>query len=145
MEKKYTRKYGDIGKLAVLQQRLLSDLTVKMDWEDFGKTYILYFKNIGSSNAIHINNASWNVFLHVTNPKVLSFAVELMESHKEESFEAMDTYANLLYKVRDKQNALIWEKKAINLSIENHEDPNDLKELQHNLEKMKEGEPTWKG
>jgi hypothetical protein len=48
----------------------------------------------------------------------------------------MDTYANLLYKIGKKEDAVAWEQKAINLST-------DKKVYQESLDKMNNGEKTW--
>jgi len=51
----------------------------------------------------------------------------------------MDTYANLLYKMGKKDDAIAWETKAMNASPEG-----ERKNYQETLEKMNKGEKTWK-
>ena len=55
----------------------------------------------------------------------------------------IDTYANLLYKVGETQEALKWQELAVIKSQELKLDKGDIEDLQENLEKMKKGEPTW--
>jgi hypothetical protein len=49
----------------------------------------------------------------------------------------MDTYANILYKLGRINEALIWEKKAVNGN------PYD-DQIKNNYQKMQNGERTWK-
>lgn len=51
----------------------------------------------------------------------------------------MDTYANLLYKIGRKQEAIALEAEAVQLSNEKNETGN----LHQVLSKMKKGEKTW--
>jgi hypothetical protein len=50
----------------------------------------------------------------------------------------MDTYANILYKLGRKDEALEWENKAMSAASEN-----DKKTYQETIDKMKTGEKTW--
>jgi TATA-box binding protein (TBP) (component of TFIID and TFIIIB) len=50
----------------------------------------------------------------------------------------IDTYANLLYKLGDAKNAILWQEKAVSITSEDRRE-----ELQTNLDKMKKGEKTW--
>ena len=50
----------------------------------------------------------------------------------------MDTYANLLYKLGQKEEALSWEQKAINLAIRSHQ-----KSYQQVFNKMQSGQKIW--
>jgi hypothetical protein len=54
----------------------------------------------------------------------------------------MDTYANLLYKLGRKDEAIRFQEKAVETAIENKEDM-ALASLKDNLAKMKKGQPTW--
>jgi hypothetical protein len=49
----------------------------------------------------------------------------------------MDTYANIIYKLGNKEEAIKWEEKALALS-------NNDKSYQETIDKMKKGEKTWK-
>ena len=48
----------------------------------------------------------------------------------------IDTYANIIYKLGQKEEAIKWEEKALALS-------NNEKTYQETLDKMKKGEKTW--
>ena len=49
----------------------------------------------------------------------------------------MDTYANILYKLGKKDEAIEWETKAMNA------EPADKSTYEETLKKMKSGEKTW--
>jgi thioredoxin-related protein len=55
----------------------------------------------------------------------------------------IDTYANLLYKAGETQEALKWQELAVTKARELAIDKSDLKTLEGNLEMMKKGTPTW--
>jgi thioredoxin-related protein len=55
----------------------------------------------------------------------------------------IDTYANLLYKVGETQEALKWQELAVTKSRELELGKSDIKDIHENFEKMKKGEPTW--
>lgn len=55
----------------------------------------------------------------------------------------LDTYANLLYKVGEKQEALKWQELAVTKSKEFKISKGDIEDFEGNFEKMKKGEPTW--
>lgn len=55
----------------------------------------------------------------------------------------IDTYANLLYKVGETQEAIKYQELAIAKSRELEIGKVDIEAFEENLEKMKKGEPTW--
>jgi tetratricopeptide (TPR) repeat protein len=99
-----------------------------------------YMKDYNNkASADELNNFAWTVF---ENCKDLACVKEALEWSKK-SFDGnnnpmfIDTYANILYKLGNKQEAIKWEEKALALS-------NNDKEIQTTLDKMKKGEKTWK-
>jgi len=147
IERRYTMKYGQLGKLAVLQQRLAFAFgKVDKDYSAYEAAYMLYFNSAGSLNVLHVNNCAWIIFQHSQNPKILELAIKMMAPHKNEDAEAMDTYANLLYKAGHKNEAMEWEKKAVEIdsghpsnTITHQADP----AYRATLQKMQKGEKTW--
>ncbi|ACU60679.1 tetratricopeptide repeat protein [Chitinophaga pinensis] len=132
-------KYGPVGQEKVYGTQMVYYLE-KKDWENFGKCYALYYKTAYSRSEYHINNVTWPIFEHITDPNVLSIAAETMkysiDNFDKSNYQAYDTYANLLYKAGKKQEAIEWQEKAVKAL------PNE-KALAETLEKMKKGEPTW--
>jgi thioredoxin-related protein len=112
----------------------------KGDWTNFQTAVMAYMKDYNNkASADELNNFAWTVF---ENCKDLACVKEALEWSKK-SFDGnnnpmfIDTYANILYKLGNKQEAIKWEEKALALS-------NNDKEIQTTLDKMKKGEKTWK-
>jgi len=116
-------------------------VTLSEDWADFGKYYALYFETAKTRSEIQINNASYEVFLNMSDPEVLDVALRAdkysLDTFGPDDPEGMDTYASLLYRVGRVEEALVWEEKAVRLA-----EGRD-KEIVEHLEKMKDAKPTW--
>lgn len=141
IEEKVIGKYGDLGKERVWGCRMVYYKAVG-DWVNFGKYYKKYFDKVIplKRSFIHINNLSWPVFENINDTAVLNAAIKAMkfnvETYAAEDPQALDTYANLLYKMGLHKQAIEWEQKAVALS-------NNDKVLIEILNKMKKGVPTW--
>jgi len=101
-----------------------------------------YRPDVTKRPVANINTGAWNAFMHVTDKKILNGYVKWMtktiQSRPERDY-LMDTYANLLYKVGRKEDAIIWETKAVQMRGSKEELFKSL------LETMKKGEPTYPG
>jgi len=91
------------------------------------------------TQGININTAAWYAFLHATDKEILNGYIKWMAKivslyHANEYF--LDTYANLLYKVGRKDEAISWEEKAVQLKGRTEE------ACRATLYQMKKGEPT---
>ncbi len=92
------------------------------------------------------NESAWAVFQHDNDRRDLNLALEWskysIDSVDAEDFSSRagytDTYANLLYKLGRKDEAIEWEENAVTLNP----NPKDL-QFEETLKKMKAGEPTW--
>jgi len=139
LEKVVIAKFGALGQEITYGQRMIFYL-VNEDWKNYGIWYQRYFEKGLKHPRYHVNNMSWNLFEHVDDPIVLSFACFVMKYAIDElpykDQQALDTYANLLYKTGKKDEAIAWEEKAVKLS-------NNNKELVETLEKMKSNIATW--
>jgi thioredoxin-related protein len=99
------------------------------------------FNLIGKLESIEdliLNNYAWAVFQYSYDENELKRAIywSSMTIMRDPEANWMDTYANLLYKIGQTRQALIWEEMAAKL------DPSD-QNIQKHLSKMKKGEPTW--
>lgn len=142
LEQKISAKYGDLGEELVLGRRMLYNITTKRDWSEFSKYYVLYFKKALSRPEYDINNVTWVIFEHVTDPEVLAFAGDVMKyaiQNSDQTPEAYDTYANLLHKINKSGEAIQWEEKVVALK----KGTPDEKVYADILQKMKSGQPTW--
>lgn len=139
IEKTVIDKYGAIGEEKVNGARMVW-ASEKGDWKTFGKYYALYFKTALTRSEYHINNISWTVFEKIDDPEILAIAVNVtkynMDTFAKNDPNDIDTYANLLYKAGQKDEAIQWEQKAVELS-------NNGKEFQETMRKMLAGLPTW--
>lgn len=90
-----------------------------------------------------LNTWSWTLFEHSKEESELRKALEWSKRSNElEPADPyfIDTYANILYKLGLVQEAIIWQKKAIQqLEIKGYKNL----AIQQNLEKMNKGEKTW--
>ncbi|MBS1746420.1 MAG: DUF255 domain-containing protein [Bacteroidetes bacterium] len=113
----------------------------KPDWEKFAPAVVSYMKAYGSkANSSQLNDFAWNIFLNCNDMACVQQALEWskrsIDQNQEPAF--MDTYANILYKLGRKDEALVWENKAMTAAPEN-----EKKGYQETIDKMKSGEKTW--
>jgi tetratricopeptide (TPR) repeat protein len=98
-----------------------------------------------------VNNPAWYVFAHSTDKAELNAAISWMErvlrqNTKDDLDRAfyMDTYANLLYKMGRKDEAVKWEEAALNIATgTKRRSEEKIKLYEPIVEKMKKGVPTW--
>jgi len=139
--KKVISLYGAIGEEKYYGARMIWAWQNE-DWPTFCKYYPKYFKTAYARSEYHINNMSWAVFEHSNEPGTLKIACNVVKFNLEqlepENVAAIDTYANLLYKLGQKNEAITWETKAVKLSSNENE-------FIETLEKMKLNIPTWPG
>ncbi len=88
-----------------------------------------------------INVICWNTFVKCTDMKLLRKTTALMEqllnaSYPKENKYFMDTYANLLYKIGRRDEAIEWQTKALSFAPDN-------KGYAEILALMKESRPTY--
>ncbi|WEK38256.1 MAG: thioredoxin fold domain-containing protein [Candidatus Pseudobacter hemicellulosilyticus] len=141
ISKKYSGEYAD---------RII--ISAKGAWAKWNRNYAEYSKYLvelvdkytappaGHPMEDFIwNNYAWEIFLNSKNEKELEMA--LSWSAKAVLAAPMsnwiDTYANILYKLGRVKLAMGWQEIAIKLCADNPA------EFQSNLEKMKQGKPTW--
>jgi len=89
-----------------------------------------------------LNNIAWVVFERVSDTKILQDAFRWsgrsLELSPNSSYK-LDTYANLLYKLGQKEEAISKEEEALRFA-----NKKELKIFTETLSKMKVGEKTWK-
>jgi hypothetical protein len=91
--------------------------------------------------AENINNAAWTVFLGSDKKADLEQALawsKAVVTATPTDPQNMDTYANLLYKLGRKQEAIDWETRALQLAV-----AGDQGQYTSTLAKMRQGEKTW--
>lgn len=98
--------------------------------------------SLDESTASQLNKVSWNCFLAITDRKILlkmlPWMKKVIDQYPIASFY-VDTYANLLYKAGKKEEAIEWEKKALQLDTQGF----FTQGYQDAIEQMKKGLPTY--
>jgi tetratricopeptide (TPR) repeat protein len=131
-------RYGVIGEEKAYGEAMIYFLE-KRNWKQFGKYYALYYNTAISRSEYDINNVTWLLFENVNDRDVLEVAKKTMKYNIENELNdshVFDTYANLLYKLGKYDEALHWERKAVQLA------PNS-EDIAENFRKMKDRIPTW--
>ncbi len=136
IQKKYNKDYG--ARLVVKGK--MSWYSGKKDYESYCKYLIDYMEGWGSQLEFDwgYNNNAWALFQNSTDSAKLKKAL-LWSNHAvtiSPNANWMDTYANLLYKLGRKTEAIRWEQVANKLDPMN-------KDIEDNLNKIKTGVPTW--
>ena len=118
--------------------------------EKYNKALYRFFVEHGSRlGSFALNALAWEAFTNSNDKKVLSEALKW--SRKSIGDEArpngntvnyIDTYANLLYKLKNTQDAVKWEEKALQLANDS-KSRSKIEEISTNLNKMKSGQSTW--
>lgn len=131
-------------------------LTARMRWyqqhQNIRGASIMYFTQLeqyppvdfGFGTIASINQNAWRTFLYVNDKKLLKKAADWQEraiQHRPNEHALIDTYASLLYKMGQTDDALHWEEKALNITTPENE---DQKKIYRNvIEKIRKGEPTY--
>jgi len=116
----------------------------KKNWPAFRDAVNAYIRvGIRAGKAVSdtkLNSFAWDIFENCDDPSCIQAALEWsgksLEGRELSSF--IDTYANLLYKSGDRENAIKWQEKAVE-KARDHERGDYIA----TLDKMKKGEQTW--
>lgn len=141
LEKSVVGKYGAPGEEIVWRAKTIHFLN-RNDWPNFAATAAPYVEKYGARvSPNELNSFAWTVFENVSDKGILTSALSWSKRsvQQQEDPNFMDTYANLLYKLGQKDEAISWEQKALNLAPDNAKQT-----FQTALDKMKSGENTWK-
>ncbi len=98
---------------------------------------------IHSKYSEALNDIAWGFFENVSDTKALENALRWSKRSLEiyPSEESADTYANLLYKLGRKEEAIIKEKEALEIAKTKKSETKSYEDV---IKKMKAGEKTWK-
>lgn len=140
IQKSVSQKFGALGVEKVYEQRMIY-YRFKQDWKNYGIWYKKYLEKYLFNTSYDPNFLTWTVFEHVEDRIVLKFATDFVMPYSLEKwyandYQVYDTYANLLYKIGRKEEAIKWEERSAKLS-------NNEKSIIETLEKMKNGQQTW--
>jgi len=111
------------------------------DWKNFADAAVDYMKTYGvQASPETLNNLAWDIFKNCQDAKYLTEAANWSKTSFKDNNNPvyMDTYANILYKLGKKKEALVVENKAVALAGKS----NNASYLE-TLNKMKKGLKTW--
>jgi len=114
----------------------------KGDWANFLPVVTSYMQKYGRhASQDDCNNFAFDVFLHCSDMNCVSMALDWSKKSLENNPNAgfMDTYANILYKLGRKEEAIAAEQKSVALAGGEQEKAG----YRETLEKMQKGEKTW--
>lgn len=112
----------------------------KKEWDKFQTAVMAYMKEYGTDvNANMLNSFAWTVFENCKDPDCVASAMAWSKRSVEQTQEKvpafLDTYANLLYKLGKKDEAIAMQQKAVDLVSADEKGT-----YQTTLDKMKKGE-----
>jgi hypothetical protein len=115
----------------------------RQDWSHYNSAVVRYLQTYAETVAPgELNGYLWDIFRHDKSRKDLQEALHwskgTLSSRDESVYMFYDTYANLLYKLNNRAEALSQEGKALSLAPEK-----EKANLQGTLDKMEKGEVTW--
>jgi len=131
-------KYPKIAGELIAKSKVIY-YTNKKDAENTVNSIVAYMKQYsGKASPMDLNQFAWTIFESCKDMKCVEDALEWSKRSFAENQDPnfMDTYANLLYKLGRKDEAIAVQEKAVSLA-------KDKKPLEETLNKMKKGEKTW--
>lgn len=148
-------KYPDYNPERLIAKEKPRYYLSKKMWPELDQSTLEYLAKYGPLlDKGELNDIAWEyVFMHSENHDLLSTALEYSRQTLPDSSESiavdklpfMDTYANLLYKVGEKEKAIQWETKAFQLANKYSDGYHTTINYEMTLRRMKSGEDTWTG
>jgi len=105
------------------------------NWEAYANLAVECFDKYPSDNWKALNREAWTFYEHVTNTGDLQKAVEWIKKsiELESNYYNHDTYAALLYKLGQKQEAIQAAEKAIEVAKDTEHDYSETEKLLENI------------
>lgn len=141
LEKQVAAEYPDLNFNLQFANQKVNYYYRKKNWTAFtDATNELITESKTDFNPSLLNSFAWEIFENCDDIACLQSAIAWSKKSLENGHNPafLDTYANLLYKSGDKENAIIWQEKALEIV-----DEESKSQFQNTLDKMKAGEPTW--
>ncbi|PWS33343.1 thioredoxin family protein [Pedobacter paludis] len=145
------KQYGRFGRHAFLGRKA-KQFRRQNDWSNAVPAYDQFFKEFPEDfNFYGWNMLTWEVFEGTLDKSLLKTALGWAKytcrhfeknGSLDDKASAIDTYANLLYKLGHRHKAITAQNMAVSF-IKHSLDKELLSDLEKNLRLMKEGQPTW--
>jgi thioredoxin-related protein len=144
LEARVSKKYPMLSPKAFAYMKYMY-YAMTHNWIDLAQTIDSFIQKDSTILESHeLNTQAWNIFKNANEKRCLLSALNWSKQsfiNQEKIKPAyMDTYANLLYKIGRKDEAIEWEKKAQKIAIEQGADKTWGKGT---IDKIKKGEKTW--
>ncbi|SEW26089.1 Protein of unknown function, DUF255 [Chitinophaga sp. YR573] len=142
-DKKLSKEYGTKGAQRLLIGYKTEWYRNKADWDNFVK-YSIEKQEINGVDTSWLGRAGLNNLVYFTilkysdNPVYLNKALDYMHlaiGNNQNDDAKLDTYANVLYKLGKKEEALAVENRALSIA-EKRKDSNSVKVFRETIEKM---------
>jgi len=146
-----TAEKAIVNAMVSWNNHLVYDKKQSQYWPDLIKARIAQINafrqdTVKGGMQIHsVNSTAYDIFLRSDDREQLNVAINWMKTVvKDNPAQAgcADTYAGLLYKTEQINDALEWETKALRIAKTNHDNDN-AKFFANGIEKMKRGEKIW--
>lgn len=140
MQAGLSRKYPAHAEEALAQGKVIWYQFAR-DWDQYQTAIVDYMNKYGDNiSPGELNNYAWTVFQNCPDMKCVSQALEWSKRSFKDEQNSMyiDTYANILYKLGRKDEAITWEQKALELAPES-----EKQGYRDTIDKMKNDEKTW--
>jgi len=145
VEKTLSEKYPRYGTIAVLQERVFQDAFKRKNWADLETAFSRYYTVADTLNVFNVNTLGWYIFQHSSDIATLTLAGNVLKKVMGDDPYSIDTYANLLYKIGDVKNALVFENQARKLDsvskASSNRNPDPV--FAETITKMEKGVKTW--
>ncbi len=137
-----------ISKLEEYNIENVKELSLRMNWQyaQVTKTELFeaaqpYIENFGMSDANELNNAAWIIFESYSEPNRLEAAANWAKQSIElkKDFANTDTYANLLFKLGKKEEALKMAKESLELGKKQEMETTETENLIKSIEESFKG------
>jgi tetratricopeptide (TPR) repeat protein len=140
LEQETVSSYGKIGELAIWQDLAVYYSTDNV-YEFVNIKRKIHQKYPDAISIFDLNNDAWSLFENTNDKNLLQIAIEWSKVviEREPTGNYYDTYANLLYKSGKRDAAIKIQEQGLQLPVGN----GTQSSLLINLEKMKQGKPTW--
>ncbi|WP_256005693.1 thioredoxin family protein [Pedobacter deserti] len=137
--------FGAIGEEAFLQNQMLFGVNNE-DWDLLAKSITPWYTRFGRERQwlsfMLLNNVAWRVFQHIEDRSALEVARQMAlraVGMEKLSHHALDTYAQLLYKLGFKKEALIELEKVLSLARDDY----SRASIRGAIRKIQDDLPTW--
>lgn len=142
LQEKLQKKYPDFANQVVLQGKIMHYRANRQFPRFAAAVSTLLNTSAPNLSPDMLNGYAWEIFEKCDDLNCIQQAIAWSKKSIEQINNPMfiDTYANLLHKSGNTAEAIIWQKKAIDLLEKQGEDSEDYEET---LSKMEKGEKTW--